>query len=105
MTYIVTLFNKKKYISSVVNSLVKEGGGHPREYIFVDDGSTDGSILILKNLIRKLPGKVKIISRRNMGASYSTNEAVTTTSSISSSLSTFCAKVSCTATMLANTST
>lgn len=76
MTYIITLFNKKKYISSVVNSLVKEGGGHPREYIFVDDGSTDGSIFILKNLIRKLPGKVKIISRRNMGASFSTNEAV-----------------------------
>tara|TARA_Y100001968_G_C19420520_1_gene751510 strand:- start:279 stop:1175 length:897 start_codon:yes stop_codon:yes gene_type:complete len=56
--------------------LSKEGGSHKREYIFVDDGSNDNSFLIIKSLKSKLPGEVKIIKRRNMGASYSTNEAI-----------------------------
>ena len=76
VTYIITLYNKKKYLLSVIRSLAKEGGFHKREYIFVDDGSNDNSFLILNSLKKKLPGEVKIISRRNMGASYSTNEAM-----------------------------
>ncbi len=42
----------------------------------MDDGSTDYSFLSLKNLKLKLPGNVKVIRRSNMGASYSTNEAM-----------------------------
>ncbi len=76
VTYIVTLYNKKKYLASVINALAIEGGAHRREYIFIDDGSRDSTKLILKILICKLPGEVKIISRKNMGASFSTNEAI-----------------------------
>ena len=56
--------------------LAKEGGSHKREYIFIDDGSTDHSVLTLTIIKSKLPGKVKVIKRANMGASYSTNEAM-----------------------------
>ena len=76
VTYIVTLYNKKKYLASVINALAIEGGAHSREYIFIDDGSRDSTKLILKILLCKLPGEVKIISRKNMGASFSTNEAI-----------------------------
>ena len=76
VTYIITLYNKKIYLSSVIRALAKEGGSHKREYIFVDDGSTDYSILTLKIFKARLPGEVKIIKRPNMGASYSTNEAM-----------------------------
>ena len=70
------MYNKKIYLASVISALAKEGGSHSREYIFVDDGSTDHTLLALNTLKRKLPGSVRIISRANMGASYSTNEAV-----------------------------
>ncbi len=76
VSYIITLYNKKSYLHSVINALAKEGGPHLREYIFIDDGSQDQTFAILEKLKVKLPGKVTIISRRNMGASYSTNEAI-----------------------------
>ena len=56
--------------------MLKEGGAHEREYIIVDDGSKDNSSFIIKSLLKKLPGKVILLRRKNMGASYSTNEAV-----------------------------
>ncbi len=70
------MYNKKSYLASVISALAKEGGSHSREYIFVDDGSTDHTILTLNSLKGKLSGAVKVIRRSNMGASYSTNEAV-----------------------------
>ena len=76
VSYILTLYNKKNYLTSVVKALAKEGGFHQREYIFIDDGSNDSSLFILNKLKKKLPGETKIISQRNMGASYSTNRAV-----------------------------
>ena len=53
-----------------------EGGNHKREYIIVDDGSKDSTSLIFKLLAKKLPGNIRILRRKNMGASFSTNEAV-----------------------------
>ena len=75
MLLIITLYNKKIYISSVINALAKKED-LIKEYIFIDDGSTDHSVLTLKTIKAKLPGKVKVIKRANMGASYSTNEAM-----------------------------
>lgn len=76
VTYVITLYNKKRYLLSTIKALVKEGGSHKREYIFIDDGSDDNTFLILKKLTIRLTGEVKIIRRKNMGASYSTNEAI-----------------------------
>ena len=70
------LYNKKKYLASVINALAIEGGAHRKKDIFIDDGSRDSTRTILKILLCKLPGEVKIISRKNMGASFSTNEAI-----------------------------
>ena len=60
VSYIITLYNKKNYLSSVVKALAKEGGNHEREYIFVDDGSNDSSLFILNKLKIKLPGKLRL---------------------------------------------
>jgi len=76
VSYIITAFNKKKHVNDVVNALRKEGGRHKREFIVIDDGSSDNTSLIFKNLSKKLPGKLFILRRRNLGASFSTNEAV-----------------------------
>ena len=61
----------------VFKALALEGGSHKREYIVVDDGSYDNTSIILKKFASKLPGKLIILKRGNLGASYSTNEAVT----------------------------
>ena len=55
---------------------MKEGGSHKREYILIDDGSTDSSAAVINSLLKKLPGRVIFIKRKNMGASFSTNQAV-----------------------------
>ena len=76
VSYIITAYNKRKYLQNVFQALAKEGGSHKREYIVVDDGSYDNTLIILKKFASKLPGKLIILKRGNLGASYSTNEAV-----------------------------
>ena len=77
VSYIITAYNKRKYLQNVFQALATEGGSHKREYIIVDDGSHDNTLIILKKFAAKLPGKLTILKRGNLGASYSTNEAVT----------------------------
>ena len=77
VSYIITAYNKRKYLQNVFQALAQEGGSHKREYIIVDDGSNDNTLIILKKFASKLPGKLIILKRGNLGASYSTNEAVT----------------------------
>ena len=76
VSYVITAFNKKIYSESILRSLVEEGGNHKREYILIDDGSTDGTSKIYRKLKDKLPGKLKIIKQKNMGASAATNTGV-----------------------------
>ena len=76
VSYIITVYNKRKYLQNVFKALSIEGGSHKREYIVVDDGSLDNTIIILKKFAPKLPGKLIVLKRGNLGASYSTNEAV-----------------------------
>ena len=76
VSYVITAYNKRRYLQNVFKSLCCEGGSHRREYIVVDDGSNDNTSIILKKFASKLPGKVIILKRGNLGASYSTNEAV-----------------------------
>ena len=76
VSYIITAYNKRRYLQNVFQALALEGGSHKREYIVVDDGSHDNTLIILKKFAPKLPGKLIVIKRGNLGASYSTNEAV-----------------------------
>ena len=76
VSYIITIFNKTEFISRVVQSLAEDGGNFDKEYIFVDDGSTDGSAEMLESIKSGLPGNVKIIVQENSGASFSTNAGV-----------------------------
>ena len=76
VSYIITIFNKTAFIPRVVQSLAEDGGDFEREYIFVDDGSTDGSAEMLEGIKSELPGKTIIIVQENSGASFSTNAGV-----------------------------
>ena len=76
VTYVITAFNKKVHLHNVIKALCREGGNIKKEFILVDDGSSDNSIAIIKNLSNKLPGSLKIVRHKNLGASFSTNKAV-----------------------------
>ena len=48
VSFVVTVFNKSKFLKPVINSLKSQKGEFQKEYIFIDDGSTDQSYKILK---------------------------------------------------------
>jgi len=59
----------------VINSILSQKGDFEKEYIFIDDGSTDGSLKILKKETRKLKN-CKIISQKNKGSASATNVGI-----------------------------
>lgn len=73
-TYIVLIQNDEDNILDLVNSLKKVDGNFRKEYIFVDDGSTDESLSILKMAVNDLP-RTTIITQSNQGPAVSINKA------------------------------
>jgi glycosyltransferase involved in cell wall biosynthesis len=76
ITYVVTLYNKAAFLPLVAAALAREGGSFSRDYIFVDDGSTDHTVSVLRAHSGGLPGPVQIIEQENSGASAATNVGV-----------------------------
>ena len=72
VSFIVPVYNKSIYLKYVVDSLKKQSGDFDREFIFIDDGSTDSSYLTLKNLSKNLKNS-KIIRQKNKGSANATN--------------------------------
>ena len=56
----------------MINSISSQKGDFDKEYIFIDDGSTDDSLKILKKETRKLKN-CKIVSQKNKGSANATN--------------------------------
>lgn len=72
-TYIVLIKNNENNILNLVNSLKKIKGKFCKEYTFVDDGSTDRSLSILKTAVNDLP-RTTIVTQSNQGPSVSINK-------------------------------
>jgi len=76
VSYVITVFNKEEYLPEVVRSLEAQIDIDEREYIFVDDGSSDHSIQVIKDCTKDLDAKTVIIEQENLGASWGTNAGV-----------------------------
>ncbi len=74
ISFIVTVFDKRLYLPAVVDSLARQEGPFEREFVFVDDGSSDGSADLIARLTRGWRDKVVILHQPNRGASSATNE-------------------------------
>ena len=72
VSYVVTVYNKALYLPFVVEGLKRQEGDFEREFIFVDDGSTDDSLAILKRLTAGW-SDVSIIEQENQGPAPATN--------------------------------
>ena len=76
VSYIVTIYNKAPYIPFVVHGLATQEGAFEREFIFVDDGSTDDSAGVLYRLVKSLPGQVEVIRQENRGPAVASNRGL-----------------------------
>lgn len=77
LSIIVPIYNVEKYIGSLVNSLVKQTNKN-FEVIFIDDGSTDESMQILKEIMAgsEQEFSFKLLQQVNQGLSSARNVGI-----------------------------
>jgi glycosyltransferase involved in cell wall biosynthesis len=73
ISFIATIYNKRAYLPRVLEALRRQEGPFEREFVFVDDGSTDGSADLIAALTAGWRDKVVILRQANGGASAATN--------------------------------
>ena len=73
VSFIVTVFDKRLYLPCVVAALHGQEGPFRREFVFVDDGSSDGSAELLAGLTAGWTERVLILRQENRGAAAATN--------------------------------
>ena len=75
VSYVVTIYNKAPYLEGVLRALAGQQGDFERQYILVDDGSTDGSGELAARLITGLPN-AQLIRQPNSGPSVAVNRGI-----------------------------
>lgn len=72
VSFVITVYNKAALMGPMLDALEGQSGDFSREYIFVDDGSTDNSLEVLKERTKDWQN-VTIIEQENTGPSGATN--------------------------------
>jgi glycosyltransferase involved in cell wall biosynthesis len=75
VSYVITVYNKRAFLPQVVAGLAAQQGDFAREFVFVDDGSTDGSAAEIARLTGGWPN-VRIVAQSNRGSSGATNRGI-----------------------------
>ena len=75
ISFVVTVYNKRPFLPQMVAGLAAQQGDFAREYIFVDDGSTDGSADEVQRLTTDWTN-VRIVQQENCGPSIATNRGI-----------------------------
>ena len=74
ISVVMSVYNGEKYLKEAIDSILSQTF-KDFEFIVIDDGSTDGSLDILRNF-EKGDSRVKIVTRENKGLVASLNECV-----------------------------
>ncbi|HUI17258.1 MAG TPA: glycosyltransferase family 2 protein [Alphaproteobacteria bacterium] len=72
VSYVVTVYNKAPYLPFLLDGLARQQGGFAREFVFVDDGSSDGSLDALRALTATWVD-CRVIAQTNAGPSLAMN--------------------------------
>lgn len=75
VSFVVPVYNKARHLPRVLEQIARQRGDFRRQYVFVDDGSTDGSLAILRDATRGWQNLV-IESQPNAGSAAATNRGV-----------------------------
>ena len=75
VSYVVPVYNKRAFLPAMLAGLAAQRGDFDREFIFVDDGSSDGSGELLTELTAGW-SNVTILSQPNRGPSSATNRGL-----------------------------
>ena len=68
VSFLVTVYNRATYLPAVIKALGGQEGDFDREFIFVDDGSKDGSAEVIEAHTRGWPN-LKLVRQPNRGPS------------------------------------
>ena len=55
VTLLCTVYNKEKFLPKVLDAIWRQVPDRPREFIFVDDGSRDRSVEIVREFTKDWP--------------------------------------------------
>ncbi|MCC7047627.1 MAG: glycosyltransferase [Alphaproteobacteria bacterium] len=72
VSFVVTVYNKAPWLPQVLDAIAAQRGDFARQCVFVDDGSTDDSLAILRARTATWPDTV-IITQTNAGPSNASN--------------------------------
>ena len=75
VSFVIPVYNKRPFLPQVVAGLKAQRGDFAREFIFIDDGSTDGSDDELQRLAAALP-EARVLRQPNAGPSVATNRGI-----------------------------
>jgi len=75
VSYVVTVYNKEAFLETTLRSLLDQQGDFEREYVVVDDGSTDRSVEIARDLVGGRPDG-RVVVQANSGPACALNAGV-----------------------------
>jgi len=72
ISFVCPVYNKARHLPGVIAALAQQAPSHDKQYIFVDDGSVDGSLDLVRQLTRDWPN-CHYRWQENAGPSAATN--------------------------------
>jgi len=75
VSFVVPVYNKAPFLPRVLAQIARQQGDFRHQYVFIDDGSTDGSLAIVRDLTRGWENCV-IETQPNAGSAAATNRGI-----------------------------
>jgi glycosyltransferase involved in cell wall biosynthesis len=75
VSFIITVYNKAHYIPRMIQGLRQQEGDFSKEYIFIDDGSSDNSLELIHSLTEGWEN-VHILTQPNQGPCVALNKGI-----------------------------
>ncbi len=76
VSFVMTVYNKERYLPSVLQALLNQSGLKNPEFIFVDDLSKDASVEIIERMTKDVPNVQIIKNTDNRGISIRINQGI-----------------------------
>ena len=74
VSFIITVFNKAKYLPITIHSILRQTENLSCEYIFVDDASYDDSIKVIKQSFNSYQKLTILANKQNKGPACCLNQ-------------------------------